>query len=681
MSRSLHPRVALRPVTVIAGALRRAIGASAPPPTTTCATACLLLVTLMPLMPASARADEAPLLAAPFGDHAVLQRDRPIPVWGRAAAGARVELDFAGHTTRTRADRDGRWQAQLPAHAAGGPYTLQARSGDRRQQLDDLLVGDVWLCSGQSNMELPVQRSLDARSEIAGADNPRIRLLQVAKRSAPSPQRDFVQPPAWQAVSPDAVRDFSAACYYFGRELQQRVDVPMGLINASWGGSGIQGWIGTDGLRRLGGYDAALDVLAAYPHDRAHALQQWGVLWQRWWQQQPGLARGDAPWQPDAGGDWTPATPSERWVAPALAEHIGPVWYRTTLTLDAAQAAQPATLDLGRVDEVDMSWVNGAAVGSSDGSDAPRRYPLPAGTLHAGRNTLVVNVLNTYRTGGIAGPGSERTLLLADGTRLALDDGGWSTRTVPADYGFPPPAPWMSAPGMSTLDNGMIAPLSGYGLRGALWYQGESNVFEAARYRSLLAAYRDHLRTRFGATLPLLVVQLANFGPAPTAPQHSDWAQLRESQRLAVADDDASGLAVAIDLGERGDIHPANKQELGRRLARAARHVVYGEALAPSGPVATAARHDGTAVTVAFAEVEQGLVAYGGSGPVGFELCGDAQDSCRYADARIDGATVRLHADGAAQATRVRYGWADSPVVTLYDGNGLPAGPFELPIH
>jgi sialate O-acetylesterase len=672
MSRSLHPRVALRPIAVLAGA---------PPRMRTRGAACLLLALLAPLLAAPARADEAPLLAAPFGDHAVLQRDRPIPLWGRAAPGARVELAFAGHATRVRADAEGRWQAQLPALAAGGPYTLSARSGARRQQLDDVLVGDVWLCSGQSNMELPVERTLDARSELADAAHPRIRLLQVAKHASPVPRRDFDDAPAWQPADADSVRGFSAACYYFGRELQQRVDVPIGLINASWGGSGIQGWIGPAGLHRLSGYDEALAALAAYPHDRAGALRQWAVLWQRWWQQHPGRATDDTPWQPDAGGDWTPATPSARWVAPDLADHVGPVWYRTTLTLDAAQAAQPATLELGRVDEVDMSWLNGQPIGSSDGADTPRRYPLPAGTLYAGRNTLVVNVLNTYRSGGIAGPGSERTLRLADGTRLALDAGGWQTRTVPADDGFPPPAPWMSAPGMSTLDNGLVAPLSGYGLRGALWYQGESNVFEGRRYRQLLAAYRTHLRERFGAGLPLLVVQLANFGPAPAAPQDSDWAQLRESQRLAVADDAASGLAVAIDLGERGDIHPANKQELGRRLARAARHVVYHEALAPSGPVATAARHDGDAVTVAFADVEQGLLAYGGTGPVGFELCGDTQASCRYADARIDGATVRLHADGAAQATRVRYGWADSPIVTLYDGNGLPAGPFELPIH
>jgi sialate O-acetylesterase len=243
----------------------------------------------------------------------------------------------------------------------------------------------------------------------------------------------------------------------------------------------------------------------------------------------------------------------------------------------------------------------------------------------------------------------------------------------------------MSASGKTTLYNGMIAPLGHYGLRGALWYQGESNTGEAGRYRQQLDAYRDDLRAQFGSDLPLLVVQLANYGPAATRPGESGWAELREAQRLAVADDARSGLAVAFDLGERSDIHPANKQELGKRLARAARHVVYGEKLAPSGPVPLAATRskeagDGDAVVVAFGDVTGGLVAYGYDGPIGFELCGSEAGSCRYARAEIHGDSVALHAD-VANPARVRYGWADSPVVNFYDGAGLPAGPFQIDVH
>ncbi len=624
-------------------------------------------------LPASA----ASLLAAPFQDHAVLQRDQPIPVWGQAEAGANIQLRMADRTVRVRADRNGAWRAQLPALAAGGPYELEVKAAGQVQRVQDLLVGDVWLCSGQSNMELPVNRSLDALSEIGGAGNDRMRLLTIPKISSPVPKPGFEAPLSWKPVTPQSVADFSAACYYFARELQQHQDVPMGLINASWGGSRIEAWMSEDALRQAGGHEAALDVLSLYARDPATGTARWGALWQHWWQGLAGQA-GDAPWKPDAPGPWTAATPSQQWLAPALADVVGVAWYRATVELDAGQAAQPASLELGPVDEIDLAWVNGVVAGSGYGADSGRHYPLPSGTLHAGRNTVVVNVVNTYRLGGIGGPAARQALALADGTRVPLAD--WHYRTVPKEIGNPPTAPWMSASGMSTLFNGMVAPLAGYGLRGALWYQGESNTGEASRYAGLLDHYRSDLRAHFGKDLPLLVVQLANFGPAPTRPGASEWAQLREAQRATVAQDAHSALAVAIDIGERGDIHPANKQELGRRLARAARHMVYGEAMPASGPVPLTARHEGDAVSVRFGQVEAGLVAYGGLGPVGFELCGATQASCRYASARIEGDRVLLRAEQAAQATRVRYGWADSPVVTLYDGNGLPAGPFELSI-
>jgi sialate O-acetylesterase len=225
----------------------------------------------------------------------------------------------------------------------------------------------------------------------------------------------------------------------------------------------------------------------------------------------------------------------------------------------------------------------------------------------------------------------------------------------------------------------MLAPVGRYGVRGAVWCQGESNTGDPGNYRVLLRGLRSDLRSRFGAQLPLLVVQLANYGHAPTRPGESNWAEMREAQRLAVAEDTRSGLAVAIDIGDRYDIHPANKQEVGRRLARAARHVIYAEtALPASGPVPKRVRHDGDAVAISFGDVTDGLVAYGADGPIGFELCGAQPGSCRYASAEIHGEEVILRAANATSATRVRYGWADSPIVTLFDGAGLPAGPFEL---
>ena len=625
---------------------------------------------------------EGALLHAMFQDHAVLQRGQPIRVFGQAGAGEEVKLSFAGKRTQARAGADGRWSAMLPAMKAGGPYTLTASAGGITQNVGDVLVGDVWLCSGQSNMELQVHRTLDSRAEIAGAGNDRIRLLTVPQTGSAVPLETFTTPTRWQSTTPESVRDFSATCYYFARELQKTVDVPMGLINAAWGGSRIQAWTSGDALRATGNHDAELDVLAMYAGDPVGAAAKWGDLWQSWWSAGKGIAADDRPWSPERpAGTWRKAprelTAWERWGVPELADFNGMVWYRTTVRLTAAQAAQPATLVLGNVDEIDQTWVNGRGVGSAYGG-ADRQYTLPPGLLHAGDNTVVVNVLDTYRDGGLYGD-SPRVLRFADGSTVPLD-GAWTYRIAPKDVGSPPRAPWQTAAGLSTLYNGMIAPIGRYGLRGMLWYQGESNTWEAGRYRELLRVFRDDWRSRFGQDLPLLVVQLAGYGAANSRPTESDTAALREAQRLAVADDPRSGLAITVDIGDRYDIHPANKQEVGRRLARVARHVVYGEALPPSGPIPSAVRRNGDRVEIDFDDATGELLAYGANGPVGFELCGAAAGSCQYADATIHGRTVSLRAPNAATAARVRHCWADSPVCTLYDSAGLPAGPFELPV-
>ncbi|WP_045760310.1 sialate O-acetylesterase [Xanthomonas albilineans] len=646
---------------------------------------CLLLAALC--APAFAQAEktaqtsQAPLLHALFQDHAVLQRDAPIRVWGEATAGETVTVELAQQHVQTRADRQGHWQAQLPALPAGGPYTLQASTAHgRTQRADDVLIGDVWLCSGQSNMELPVQRTLDTRNEIADAKQPTIRMFKVPAQSSAVPQAQFGGASAWQPTTPETVGAFSAACYYFARELRKRVDVPMGLINASWGGSQIQAWIGDAALRKVDDNAPALDVLARYAKDPQQAAPRWGSLWETWWH-----AHGiGAPWQPgDTGTDWRDAPTTlgawDDWGVPQLVNFIGMVWYRTTVTLSAAQAAQQATLVLGPVDELDQTWVNGQAIGSSYGADEPRRYPLPRGVLHAGQNTVVLNVYNSYRRGGLLGGPFAQLLEMGDGSRVALGK-QWQYSIVPPRLGTPPRAPWSSAAGLTTLYNGMIVPLGRVGLRGVLWYQGESNTSDAAHYPALLDAWQRDWRQRFGAALPLLVVQLANYGAPPVRPGESGWAQLREAQRRFVAGDPHAGLAVTIDIGNRYDIHPANKQELGRRLARAARHLIYGEALPPSGPIPRRVQREGQALRIDFDDVDGDLETYSSDAPIGFELCGAAADSCHYAQAELQAHSVRLPLPAGTVPVRVRYCWADSPVCTLFDHAGLPAGPFELPV-
>ncbi|KRG72456.1 9-O-acetylesterase [Stenotrophomonas terrae] len=629
--------------------------------------------------------ESMPVLLHPlFQDHAVLQRDQPLPVWGQAGPGETISVAFARQTVSTRADSEGRWQATLQPIPAGGPYALKVRAGHATQTVRDLQMGDVWLCSGQSNMELPVWRALNASSEIASATQPTIRLFTVPQAAAITAQGSFSGTVAWLPATPQTVRDFSAACFYFARELQKTVDVPMGLIQAAWGGSRIEAWTSAQALRRHGGMDQALDVLALYAHDPAEARLQWGQRWQQWWLAREDAVPSDTPWRPDPrsrGWHQAPAMLGawEHWSVPALAEYNGMVWYRSQLTLSAAQAARGATLELGPVDETDMTWVNGVTVGSQYGAGEARSYPLPKGLLHAGSNTVVINVLDTYGDGGLSGPASAHGLRFDDGTRVGLDS-PWQYRIAPGGQA-PPLAPWHAATGLSTLYNGMIAPLGSYGLRGMLWYQGESNTGNGAAYAGLLRTLRDDWRSQFGTQMPLLVVQLAGYGLPPVAPVESGWAQVREAQRRVVAEDPHSALVVAIDIGDAYDIHPPSKQELGRRLARAARSLVYAErALAPSGPQVLAATHMPEGVRIAFGDITGKLVTTGANGPIGFELCDADARQCSYADASLDERHVVLRSPQANAAALVRYCWADGPVCTLRDSAGEPAGPFELPI-
>lgn len=626
-------------------------------------------------VPASAQ----DLLAQPFSDHGVLQRDRPIAVWGQAGAGEAVTVELGGRTAQATAGRDGRWRAELPAMAAGGPYVLTARSGERTDRAEDVLIGDVFLCSGQSNMVVQVNRALNSPREIASSADEGIRLMTVQTDNTPTPQREFVRPAAWVAAGPATVADFSAACFFFAQDLRRDHDVPMGLINAAWGGSMIQAWMSKDAVRAQGGYDEGLSILEQFPTDPAGAQSRWARQWEAWWVSKAGTR----PWA-ETTEDWTPVpamTPWELWGVPELAAYNGMVWYGAHVTLTAEQARQGATLTLGNVDEADQTWINGTAVGASGSGD--RVYPVPAGVLKAGDNVVIVNALDTYANGGLYGPAEKRTLAFADGISIPLDAGGWRYRIGSGDYGPPPRAPWEALAGITTISNAMITPLEGYGLRGVLWYQGESNAArDPERYDRLLAGWMADWRGRFDTPdLPFLIVSLANYGEPRSAPGESGWAELRDRTRTAVLADDHAAVAVAIDLGDRWDIHPAQKLELGRRLARAARAEIYGDDIAPSGPEAANARRDGDTVVVRFNHVQDSLVAFGGASLLGFELCAVDGSACRYADARIDGAAVRIVVPAGASAGQVRYAWADNPQVNLFDGSGLPAGPFRLAVE
>jgi sialate O-acetylesterase len=657
---------------------------------------CLVAAGLLVGPPARASAGGDPaaapeLLNPLFQEHAVLQRDVPITVWGHAASGEGLTISLAGASVHARADSSGRWSAALPPMSNGGPFTLTAQSDSgTRQAANDIFVGDVFLCSGQSNMEMPVERAGDAGNEIENSANNTIRMLTVAHSASPAPLSAFEHPVAWQVAGPHSAGSWSAACFYFARELQKTTHVPLGLVHSSWGGSNIRPWISAAGFRALGGYDTALQTLALYAQDQAGAQAQFASQWENWWRAKTGDRVGREPWSAhsvrDMQGAWRDAPRGlgdwRDWGVAGLRDFTGLVWFRTHIKLTAAQAKAANRLDLGAINQVDETWLNGRPVGNTFGYGTDRSYALAPGLLQAGDNVLVINVLSTYGGGGLRNGGAKRALYLTGGESIPLD-GPWQYRVVPATVGYPPRAPWESTGGDTTLYNAMIAPLGSFGFRGVLWYQGESNADEASTYRGLLTELMADWRRQFGAGLPFLVVQLPNWGRPQTAPgEDSNWAALREAQRQAVANDAHAGLAVTLDIGEPGNLHPTNKQDVGKRLAQAARHVIYSEAVPPSGPTELAATRKGNQVVVEFGGISGGLVAYSHSSPIGFELCGDTPQSCRFADARMDGTKVVLTVpQGEPPPTHVRYGWADSPVCTLFDRSGLPAGPFNVAIE
>jgi len=634
----------------------------------------------------AAPGDVAPTLAPQYADHAVLQRDQPIRLAGRAAPGIALDVQLGEGHAHVMADANGRWQAQLPPLPAGGPLSISVQdAAGRSSAAHDIVIGDVWLCSGQSNMEMQVRRVANLETEVANGGNAHIRLLQVGRQASDAPRSDFQLAPTWLPATSASVRDFSAACFFFGRDIERTQHVVVGLIDDSWGGSSIQAWMSPGALHAFGGYDESLDRLAEHGHDPAAAEAGWRAFIDRWWQSRPTTAIGPAEFSAPQYDDsrWPTMPVDGDWETsgiPALSQFDGVVWFRSTVQVSAAQAALPAHLRLGAVDDADITWVNGLKVGGIEGWDVPRDYALAPGTLHAGGNLIAVRVFDSGGGGGMWSPPAQRRIDFADGSSvpLALDWRYDITGSI-AEVGAMPHAPWLPAIGTTTLHNGMIAPLGNIGLRGMLWYQGESNVADATEYARLLPALIADWRAQFGASLPFYIVQLAGFGEAVQAPVESGWAELRDAQRRVVEADAHSGLAVAIDIGDRYDIHPTNKQEVGRRLALLARHRSYGEALEDSGPAARSARRRGGQIVISFAHAAGGLRALGSNRPVGFELCG-APPHCRFVDARVAGETVVIGEPGGARAQRVRYAWAGSPIVNLVNAAGLPASPFELAI-
>lgn len=627
---------------------------------------------------AAAPAIAAPRLDGAIGDHAVLQRDQPIRLRGTAAPGETVMIGLAGRSVTAKADRDGRFEARLPALPAGGPYDLTIAAPSGAGMIRDLLIGDVFLCSGQSNMEMPVDA---AQQWIADARPPvddKLRLVTIDKVASDTPLARFAQSPQWKVAGPETARAFSAACFYMVQALRRSQDVPIGAIASSWGGSRISAWLDGAGLRRAG-MAAEADLLALHARDPAAAQARASTVWENWWRQKSGDAPGREPWQPDAALDWKPVPAIgnfEKWGVPELADYNGMIWYGREIMLTPEQARGVATLAIGAVDDADRTWVNGIGVGGSSLASQPRIYALPAGTLKAGRNVVTVNDDDVYALGGMTGPVEAMALTLADGTRIPLGT-GWRYAVARKVEGDAPRVPWDDINGAGTLYNGMIAPLGPIGLAGVAWYQGESDT-GLPGYEARLTAMMAAWRAQFGrADLPLAIVQLADYGKPATRPGDSGWATVREDQRRMAARDGHAGVAVAIDLGDPIDIHPGEKHEVGQRLARVMRSLAYRSPDSMGPAIGAAARTADGGARLRIDGVTGALHMRSSGQAIGFELCGAAPGSCRYASAVADGMAVTLAGDGKP-VTRIRYAWADSPVVNVFDDAALPLGPFEI---
>ena len=607
-----------------------------------------------------------------FSDGMVLQRDRPIPVWGRSAAGAEVRVSFAGGAVATRADAQGEWRVELPAQPAGGPHAMRIDDGDSARELRDVYVGDVWLASGQSNMEWPLVSSTDAGAEIARATDALIRHFKVPISWSGAPQRQLAGG-EWIASSPQAAGAFSAVAHFFARELREATGVPIGIIDSTWGGSRIEAWMDARS-QGLSVADVAEQVRALEEADRRGLAEVRRNL-----SRFADLPADDDGWQAPGfdDADWTDIPVPSGWEAVGWSGMDGVAWYRATFALDAAEAAAGLLLGVGRIDDSDVTWVNGVRVGDTTMQyDAPRRYAVPASALRAGVNHVAVRVTDAGGGGGIHGPAAEVFVQPEGGMPRALD-GTWKFR--PARVTLAPAAGWNRHPAL--LYNAMIHPLQAYPVRGVIWYQGEANaadIDEALRYRDQFPAMIRQWRAQWRSPdLPFLWVQLASFGSGKDSEGRSPWAVLRESQSSALSLP-ATAQVVAIDVGDADDIHPRDKRDVGRRLALAARRVAYGEDVPWSGPVATGTAFADGAAVVRFDTGAGALAARGGGDVVqGFQLAG-ADRVFRLATARIDGATLVVRSADVAAPVALRYAWRDDPAdANLVNDAGLPASPFR----
>ena len=623
-----------------------------------------------------------------FQSGMVLQRGQAIPVWGWADPGEQVTVSLQRKTVTTSADADGNWRVSLPAMKAGGPYELTVNG----EKLEQVLIGDVWLCSGQSNIDVTIERVYPQyTTDIDEYSNDKIRLFRVQNETSTRELKKDIRPTNinWKPMNKQNAWPFSAVGYFLGRKMYEKTGVPQGIIVNSWGGTPIEAWVPADSLMTdypmlvtKTRFFESSDYVRAQMSANRLAEQRWTELLN---ESDPGVAGGFT--QPGYDDSAWPAANqyASEWARDEGGRGIvGSIWLRQHVNVDKAHAGKPARLLLGTLFDCDYTYVNGKEVGRTYYQYPPRRYDLPEGLLREGDNVITIRFINKYGTAHFI---KEKPYLLAFGDdRMSLNP--MPTDVIPlsetwkyhAGAAMPPcPSGDVSLQNLpTTLFNAVVYPLAPYALSGVVWYQGESNTGNPAPYEAMLKKLIGSWRCLWQRPeLPVVVVQLANHQAPTEQPQpHSGWAQVREAQRLVAKKDAHVELATAIDLGETVDIHPLRKRELADRIADGFSRLVFKDKKVRLSPELTGSKVEGSTVTLTFDQPLQAGELYE------FELAG-ADGHFRNAQATAAGHTVKLTAQGVEQPLRVRHGWKDNPIRlnARAAATGLPVAPFQAELN
>lgn len=635
----------------------------------------LILALAFLVLPASAADNVLPFISPVFGDNMVLQRGKPNTIWGWSKAGDTVRVEIAGHKAKALAGVDGRWEVKIDPPATGGPYTLRI-DGAQHVELHEVLVGDVWLCGGQSNMELPLERTKDGKAEIAAANHPEIRFFKVQSHVAYSPAK--VPQGQWKICSPQTVAQdggFSAVAYYFAQKVQSEIHVPVGLVEDCLGGTPAESWTSVATLRTLKDFDAQL---AEIERLKAKGGPEYGNYIMHWYDDYDiGQRENWSSTNFDDSG-WKTVQIPGGFQGLGVPEVPAVCWFRKEITLPDPLPSGKASVALGVVERMDTVYINGQWVGASAWVENPRLYSLKEGVLKPGKNVVAIRVFKTKPVGGFLSKPESLHLTLGDGTKIALA-GDWRG-AVSVDARPPHPLPlgfenWPVMP--SVLYQGMIEPIAPLAISGAIWYQGEANADRAKQYQTLLPAMIADWRKVFGqGDFPFYIVSLPAFMQhQEQPPDGGGWADIRESQAIVARTVKNSALAVTIDTGEANNIHPADKKIVGDRLAFCALAKYYGEKIPYQGPTYDSVERLPGALKLHFKHTEGGLVVKGDKAGE-FSISG-ADHKWHWADARIEGDDVVLSSKDVPEPVAARYAWQSFPQATLYNGAGLPAVPFR----